>query len=506
LYICHVKKRIYLLAYLITFSIIGLAVVQYLLVYKEKQLLENRMRLTLQQVLSKIDSRIESYEAQQLIESPDSPVRKLYQASDSVIQYPALRKKDTWCDPNKFYKENQRKLKGVQGFMTALPDQPAEDSISNEIRALQNRAIYLSYINELAKKPIRQRIPMDSLYNWISDELRQRNLDLPFEFAVYDDSIQTGVHTRNFKTGPGYFLVSYPILRAGSGQNHYRLVLSVPLNYIHTRTLHFLMLLGSAFLLILIIVYLITLYQLFKQRYLSKIKTDFINNITHEFKTPIATINLIADSIKSPAVINNPEAIKKYIQNLKNENKRMLDQVEKILTLGKIEQNKWTWKNEPVSINETIEEVIDQMSMILDKKGGVVHFSPEAVEDVIMGDPVMIHNVFVNLVDNAIKYSQNKPVIEIRTYNKKNYVVAEVKDHGVGMSKTVQKHIFDKFYRKPSGDIHNIKGHGIGLTFVKQVLDRLGADIFVESEPGKGTTFFIYFPLKNIPKNNDKTS
>jgi len=500
-----VKRRIYLLAYLITFSIIGLAIVQYLLVYKEKELLEYRMQLTIQQALSKVDSRIESYEVQQLLNSPDSPVKKALHENDTAIQYPGVRKKNEWCDPNKYYKETQKNLQRPQGLFAspAVTENP-QDSISSEIRALQNRAIYLSYLDELSKKPIQDRVPADSLYKWIEDEFRQRNLQMPFEFAIYDDSIQTAVHDRNFKTGPGYFLVSYPILRGGSGQNHYRLVVSIPLNYIHTRTLHFLMLLGSAFLLILIIVYLITLYQLFKQRYLSKIKTDFINNITHEFKTPIATINLIADTIKSPAVINNPDAIKKYIQNLKNENKRMLDQVEKILTLGKIEQNKWTWKNEPVSINETIEDVIDQMNMILTKKGGVIHFSPQAVDDVIMGDPVMIHNVFVNLVDNAIKYSQDKPVIEIRTYNKKNYVVAEVKDHGVGMSKTVQKHIFDKFYRKPSGDVHNIKGHGIGLTFVKQVLDRLGADIFVESEPGKGTTFFIYFPLKPLQKNSNK--
>ena len=120
-----------------------------------------------------------------------------------------------------------------------------------------------------------------------------------------------------------------------------------------------------------------------------------------------------------------------------------------------------------------------------------------AEEDIVYGDPMMLQRVFINLIDNAIKYSNNDPVIQIRTYNKNDKVVVEVKDNGVGMDKATVKHMFDKFFRKPTGNVHNVKGHGIGLTFVKQVVDHMKGQIFVESEEGEGTTFYLYFPLVN---------
>ena len=505
------NKRLNILAYIITFSIIGLMVVQYMFINKEKNLLENQYRMSIQQAISKVDSRIKQYEVESLINNPNSLIYQFLQSDSSFLvkKNPYKSLKNTWCDISKFYKKNnnteklERNIIGNK-FDDEVPADDQPDTRSEQLKRLKNLTIYWNFMDILSKKPLRQRVPVDSLQNWLREELNQRNINAPFGFAIYNDGVQTVVHSPGFKTGPHYFEVSYPVLRGGNDKNRYVLTVSIPFDYIHTRSFYYLIGLGLIFLVILIVVYLITLYQLYKQRYLSKVKTDFINNITHEFKTPIATINLIADTIKSPAIINNPTAIKKYLKNLKNENRRMLDQVEKILTLGKIEQNKWIWKNEPVSVNETIEDVIDQLSLILQEKGGHIHFEPMADRDIIYGDPVMLHNIFVNLVDNAIKYSKDKPVIEIRTYNKKNYVVAEIRDHGIGMSKTVQKHIFDKFYRKPTGDVHNIKGHGIGLTFVKQVLDRLGADIFVESEPGKGTTFFIYFPLKKTKKQEKK--
>jgi len=503
-----VNKRLNILAYVITFSIIGLIVVQYLFIKKERNLLENQYRMSIQQAISKVDNRIKEYEVDNLTENPNSIVAQILRADSASFfgRFSFKSLQNAWCELNKIYEKKSSSSHTAKKNSDSTADSLSAaggflNHNSEDLRRLEKLAIYLTFRDLLCRQPIHQRVPADSLQIWLKEEFRERNMNFPFGFAIFNDGIQTVVHNNEFKTGPGYFTVSYPVMRDGNGRNKYVLKVSIPFRYIHTRTFYYLIALGLAFLFILVIVYLITLYQLYKQRYLAKIKNDFINNITHEFKTPIATINLIADTIKSPAIINNPDAIKKYIKNLKNENRRMLDQVEKILTLGKIEQNKWIWKNEPISVNETIEDVIDQLSLILQEKGGHITFEPMADRDIIQGDPVMVHNIFVNLIDNAIKYSKDKPEIQVRTYNKKNYVVAEIKDNGIGMSKTVQKHIFDKFYRKPTGDVHNIKGHGIGLTFVKQVLDRLGADIFVESEPGKGTTFFIYFPLKKPKKS-----
>jgi len=213
------------------------------------------------------------------------------------------------------------------------------------------------------------------------------------------------------------------------------------------------------------------LNQLFKQRQISEIKTDFINNMTHEFKTPIATINLALDAIKNPKVIDDKEKVHRYLQMIRDENKRMHAQVENVLRISKLEKRELEINKEAIDINEIISDAIEHVSLIVEDREGVIntHFSASRTSALL--NDVHFTNVFVNILDNAIKYSPDKPKIDIFTENVKDFLVVKIKDCGTGMSKVAQKRIFEKFYREHTGDIHNVKGHGLGLAYVKRIVE-----------------------------------
>jgi two-component system phosphate regulon sensor histidine kinase PhoR len=255
--------------------------------------------------------------------------------------------------------------------------------------------------------------------------------------------------------------------------------------------------LSIVFTLIIIIAYSSALNQLIKQRQISEIKTDFINNMTHEFKTPIATINLALDAIKNPKVIEDKEKVLRYLQMIKDENKRMHAQVENVLRISKLEKKELDITKESNNIHDIIEDAIEHVNLIVEDRNGVITKHFNATRTSVLLNDVHFTNVIVNILDNAIKYSPNEPIIDIETENVKEFIIIKIKDQGSGMSKAAQKRIFEKFYREHTGDLHNVKGHGLGLAYVKRIIDDHNSQIFVESEKGKGSTFIIKVPLIN---------
>jgi two-component system phosphate regulon sensor histidine kinase PhoR len=249
--------------------------------------------------------------------------------------------------------------------------------------------------------------------------------------------------------------------------------------------------------LVIVIAYASALNQLIRQRQISEIKTDFINNMTHEFKTPIATINLALDAIKSPKVIDDKEKVQRYLQMIRDENKRMHAQVENVLRISKLEKKELDINKESHQLDEIIEEAIEHVHLIIEDRQGTIQTHFEATRTTVLLNDVHFTNVIVNILDNAIKYSTDAPKIDIYTENVKDYVIVKIKDQGVGMSKAAQKRIFEKFYREHTGDVHNVKGHGLGLAYVKRIVDDHNGQIFVESEKGKGSTFILKLPLIN---------
>jgi two-component system phosphate regulon sensor histidine kinase PhoR len=217
--------------------------------------------------------------------------------------------------------------------------------------------------------------------------------------------------------------------------------------------------------------------------------------MTHELKTPIATINLALDSIKNPKIGGDPEKVQRYMSMIREENKRMHAQVENVLRISQLERNELNIKKERQELHDIIEDAITHVSLIVENREGYVKMHLGALKTTVLANDSHLTSVIVNILDNAIKYSEDEPKIDVYTENVKNSIVLKVRDQGIGMSKVAQKKIFEKFFREHTGDLHNVKGHGLGLTYVKRIIDDHHGQIWVESERGKGSTFIIKLPL-----------
>jgi len=256
------------------------------------------------------------------------------------------------------------------------------------------------------------------------------------------------------------------------------------------------MVLGALlFTCIIIAAFVLTIRTMLSQRKLSEIKSDFINNMTHEFKTPIATIQLASDALNNEKVLSDKKNILYYRNIIKEENRRMHKQVERILNAAKLEKDEIKLQLKQVDVHKVIHKVISNSQLQIEEANGSLNESLQANAHTIMADEVHFSNIIFNLLDNAIKYSERDPVILISTENFGNSLHIKLKDNGIGMPKDVINNIFEKFYRAHTGNKHNVKGFGLGLTYVKRVVDLHEAKISVTSEPGEGSEFTIVFPF-----------
>ena len=224
-------------------------------------------------------------------------------------------------------------------------------------------------------------------------------------------------------------------------------------------------------------------------------KSDFINNMTHEFKTPLATISVAADSISNQKVIEKPERIRYFIDMIKKENTRMNRQVEDILTIARLDKKDFEFRWEAFNLHEVIDDAIQSILLQVEKKGGTLASDLRAENAVATSDRNHFANLIYNLLDNANKYSPQVPEIKISTRNTAKGIVITVEYKGIGMTRAVQSRIFERFYRQTSGNIHNVKGFGLGLSYVKAVLEANRGTIGVHSEPGKGSRFEVFVPF-----------
>ncbi|NUY82273.1 HAMP domain-containing histidine kinase [Flavobacterium sp. MAH-1] len=391
------------------------------------------------------------------------------------------------------YNNNNMDVSGMPSKTT--PDIKIEKSGSD---AILDEAQFEIYFKDVAAvQPIQQRVTKEKLQELLSKELDQFGVKTPYEYAVYSNGLATKVKSDRFAYDK-YATYSIPIFTNDEGSNNYQLLVSFPQKkkFLFSELVG-ITVLSIVFTLIIIIAYSSALNQLIKQRQISEIKTDFINNMTHEFKTPIATINLALDAIKNPKIIEDQDKVKRYLQMIRDENKRMHAQVENVLRISKLEKKELEITKESNDLHDILEEAIEHVSLIVEDRQGTITTHFNAKRSTVLLNDVHFTNVIVNILDNAIKYTPGIPEIDITTENVKDFVIIRVKDNGLGMSKAAQKRIFEKFYREHTGDIHNVKGHGLGLAYVKRIVDDHNGQIFVESEKGKGSTFIIKIPLIN---------
>lgn len=252
---------------------------------------------------------------------------------------------------------------------------------------------------------------------------------------------------------------------------------------------------SSIVLLLVIVFFAYTLFVILKQKRLSEIQKDFINNMTHEFKTPIATIAVSAEVLKNPDILKQPERLLSYTTIIENENKRLKKHVERVLQMARLDSKEdIDLKKENINLHEVIQEVVAGMHVTLQEKQGKVELFLNAGNPVINADRHHVTNVIYNLLDNAIKYCKENPVIEIRTKQDGKGIVLEIQDNGIGVGEENQKRIFQKFFRVPTGNIHDVKGFGLGLNYVKQIVEAHRGKISLESVVGNGCTFKVFIP------------
>jgi two-component system phosphate regulon sensor histidine kinase PhoR len=232
-----------------------------------------------------------------------------------------------------------------------------------------------------------------------------------------------------------------------------------------------------------------------KQKKLSVIKNDFISNMTHEFKTPISTISLASEMLGDESISQTPDKRQRYLKMIRDENKRLSVLVESILQTSILDKGEFKLKLSEVDVHEIINTAINNTHLLISQRKGTVQTFLKAQKFKLQADKVHLTNIIFNLIDNAIKYSKNAPEITISTYNTAEGVMIQVKDNGIGISKENQRKIFDKFYRVPSGNVHNVKGFGLGLSYVLAVVLKHNGTISVNSEPGKGSTFNVHLPI-----------
>jgi two-component system phosphate regulon sensor histidine kinase PhoR len=252
------------------------------------------------------------------------------------------------------------------------------------------------------------------------------------------------------------------------------------------------------FTLTIIAAFYLTVRTLLRQKKLSEIKSDFINNMTHELKTPLATISLAVDAIKNEKVQSDKEKLNYFSGIIKDENKRMNKQVETILQAALLDKDAVQLQMGNLRVHQILERILDNFKLQLNERGGHATLSLEATNDLVEGDEVHFTNMLSNLMDNAVKYSKEDvpPEIRITTQSSGKHIRVRIEDNGIGMNKETLSRIFEKFYRAHTGNVHNVKGFGLGLSYVKSMVDAHGGRIKAESTPGKGSVFTVEIPTK----------
>lgn len=404
---------------------------------------------------------------------------------------------------NPFWRaEQEYKLKQKQ--LRAIKKKLDQDSL-DDIKTQNKTAVFVNLADEYQKinEPLKNRLDPRWIDSLLRFELHNKGIYLPFSYTVSNASndslifsnaldtkgehpvinasnadFQTPIFTKEVINDPGMLRLAFP--------QKSTLILN---------RMAFSMATSGGLLLVLIFCFGYTIFSILRQKKISEMKTDFINNMTHEFKTPVSTIMIASEALKDDDVSADKSRIARLANIIYEENARLGSHIERVLNIARIEKNDFRLDIKPIEVNELITAVLDSMSLKLQKYDATVSLHLDAQYDTINADELHFSNVLYNLIDNAIKYSKDAPDITVSTVTVKNDLLITIADKGIGMSRDQQARIFEQFYRIPTGNLHDVKGFGLGLSYVNTIVKRLDGSISVKSEKDKGSEFELKFPV-----------
>lgn len=328
----------------------------------------------------------------------------------------------------------------------------------------------------------------------LQTEFEKRNIKVDFEYGIYDCSQECMVYGKALWTGASTREVDLTTLPKLKNSSYY-FGIRFPDREVQVVNQMGIWTFSSLVMVFVIIFFAYALFVIFRQRKLSEIQKDFINNMTHEFKTPLSTIALSAEVLRSKGVYAQPERVQNYTTIIEQETVRMRQHLERMLQVARLDNADMQLKKEQVDMNLLIQETVESMRPILEEKKASVVFVFESLRPTIQGDRHHLSNIVFNVLDNAVKYANTMPEITIKTQDAGRFVQIQIQDNGIGISSDHQKKVFQKFYRVPTGNVHTVKGFGLGLSYVKQVVEAHGGTISLQSEPGKGSLFILKLPM-----------
>ncbi len=527
------KKQIWLLVSIIFLTSIGLILVQTLWIKNSLKIKEEELSDQLNETIRQVIQDIQQSEILTQTERTVAPfaskegvnpyyedqynvVKKTHSSVHSVSKNEKIYYLDS-KDTSKFINQikgsfNSKTVSSIVNNAYKSKSPELSDSQSSErVRFPMNerykkRTIFISEtIDKLIRveEPISQKVNKEQVDSLIRLELKKRGIRIPFEFAVTDEAANNIFKSDKFERNPADALPVHQQISPEGYTRTYFLHVNFPnTQKVAFRSMAVLAAMSVGLTLIIIFTFSLTLLVIFRQKKLAEIKNDFVSNMTHELKTPISTISLAAQMLQDKNLPNSSKNYDYLSKIVGDESKRLGFLVEKVLQMAIFDKGKLKLKTKEIDIHVIANKVCDNLQLQISNRKGTLERSLLAEKCIIFADEVHITNIIANLLDNALKYSKDKPKIKLSTYNRNDGLVIEVKDNGIGISKENIKRIFEQFYRVPTGNVHNVKGFGLGLSYVKKIVEAHGGQIWADSELGSGSTFSIYIPFKSGLSNN----
>ena len=519
------RKRLRILIGLISLALIGLIAVQVTLIHDNVEWRKSQFKRSVNSALANVSEKLEWHEALTKVKHDQAGHTILKRLNEihtvSLAETNELGEMDSLVVQIDNGNVKIASSGGVNGREEFFFETSEKSDLNNFIKkdySEHDLTVEMELVEELVSNlsrstpilEIKERIQQEILDSLIQEELKIWGIDTDYEFAVVDiidravfcsepieDKIEkdflTPIQTSEFSVklfsndlfdNPHFLRVNFP------NEGSYLLYSMLP----------FLMV-SILFMMLVIGAFYYTIHTIMRQKKLSEIRNDFISNMTHELKTPISTISLACEALNDPDMQSSEVGTRKFVGMIKEENNRLGLLVENVLKTAILDKGQMKFKTVEIDVHQILDKVVNSFDLQLRSVNGHIDKILQATDFVVSGDKIHLTNVFYNLIDNAIKYSKDDPAIVINSWNENDFLKVSITDNGIGITQENQRKIFDQLFRVPTGNVHDVKGFGLGLHYVKVIIEKHGGQVFVDSTPKKGSTFTILLPKNYESKN-----